>query len=125
VAVCSQFVALCRRLDLLTHAVVAIDGSKFKTVNNRAKNYTVTKVEKRTRLLRPARRPLQTRYFHGLGRTSPFRREGGKVWNRRYLAVAARSGEGPFTYRLQTPNHRALQTVVERNGFAVGGGGIA
>ena len=32
--------------------------------------------------------------------------------NRRYLAVAARSGEGPFTYRLQTPNHRALQTVV-------------
>ena len=69
-AVCSQFVALCRRLDLLTHAVVAIDGSKFKTVNNRAKNYTVTKVEKRTRLLRSARRPLQTRYFHGLGRTS-------------------------------------------------------
>jgi hypothetical protein len=32
--------------------------------------------------------------------------------NRRYLAVAARSGEGPFTYPLQTPNHRALQTVV-------------
>jgi hypothetical protein len=28
------------------------------------------------------------------------------------LAVAARSGEGPFTYPLQTPNHRALQTVV-------------
>jgi hypothetical protein len=46
-AVCSQFVALCRRLDLLTHAVVAIDGSKFKAVNNRDKNYTVTKVEKR------------------------------------------------------------------------------
>ena len=31
---------------------------------------------------------------------------------RRYLAVAERSGEGPFTYPLQTPNHRALQTVV-------------
>jgi transposase len=46
-AVCSQFVALCRRLDLLTHAVVAIDGSKFKVVNNRDKNYTVTKVKKR------------------------------------------------------------------------------
>ena len=30
----------------------------------------------------------------------------------RILAVAARSGEGPFTYPLQTPNHRALQTVV-------------
>jgi hypothetical protein len=46
-AVCSQFVALCRRLDLLTHAVVAIDGSKFKAVNNRDKNYTMTKVKKR------------------------------------------------------------------------------
>jgi hypothetical protein len=44
--VCSQLVALCR-LDLLTHAAVAIDGSKFKAVNNRDKNYTVTKVEKR------------------------------------------------------------------------------
>ena len=31
-AVCGQFVALCRRLDLLTHAIVAIDGSKFKAV---------------------------------------------------------------------------------------------
>jgi hypothetical protein len=47
-AVCSEFVALCRRLDLLTHAVIAIDGSKFKVVNNRDKNYTVTKVQKRT-----------------------------------------------------------------------------
>ena len=44
---CRQFVALCRRLDLLTHAVIAIDGSKFKAVNNRDKNYTVTKVKKR------------------------------------------------------------------------------
>jgi hypothetical protein len=57
-------------------AVVAIDDSKFKAVNNRDKNYTVTKVEKRTRLLRSARRPLQRRSFHGLGRTSPFRGEG-------------------------------------------------
>ena len=38
-AVCRQFVALCRRLSLFTHAVVAIDGSKFKAVNNRDKNY--------------------------------------------------------------------------------------
>jgi transposase len=43
-AVCGQFVALCRRLKLFTHAVVAIDGSKFKAVNNRDKNYTVAKV---------------------------------------------------------------------------------
>ena len=38
--VCSQFVELCRRLGLLTKASVAIDGSKFKAVNNRDKNFT-------------------------------------------------------------------------------------
>src|SRR5467141_2610941 len=46
-AVCAQFVELCRRLKLFTRAVVAIDGSKFKAVNNRDKNYTVAKVGKR------------------------------------------------------------------------------
>ncbi len=43
-SVCRQFVELCRRLKLFTCAVVAIDGSKFKAVNNRDKNYTVAKV---------------------------------------------------------------------------------
>ena len=46
-AVCSQFVTLCRRLNLFTQAVVAIDGSKFKAVNNRDKNFTVAKLKKR------------------------------------------------------------------------------
>jgi transposase len=46
-AACAQFVVLCRRLNLFTRAVVAIDGSKFKAVNNRDKNFTVAKVAKR------------------------------------------------------------------------------
>src|SRR5271169_1863850 len=46
-AVCRQFVELCRQLGLFTRAVVAIDGSKFKAVNNRDKNFTVAKVGKR------------------------------------------------------------------------------
>ena len=46
-ALCSQFVMLCRRLNLFTAAVVAIDGSKFKAVNNRDKNYTMHKVDAR------------------------------------------------------------------------------
>ena len=46
-AVCSQFVILCRRLNLFTAAVVAIDGSKFKAVNNRDKNFTMHKVDAR------------------------------------------------------------------------------
>jgi transposase len=46
-AACAQFVVLCRQFDLFTQAVVAIDGSKFKAVNNRDKNFTVAKVAKR------------------------------------------------------------------------------
>src|SRR5208282_4363865 len=45
--VCAQFVELCRRLGLLTKASVAIDGSKFKAVNNRDRNFTKGKVERR------------------------------------------------------------------------------
>jgi len=49
--VCAQFVELCRRMGLLTKASVAIDGSKFKAVNNRDKNFTVAKVERRRKQL--------------------------------------------------------------------------
>ncbi len=38
---------LCRRLNLFSKAVVAVDGSKFKAVNNRDKNFTAAKVEAR------------------------------------------------------------------------------
>jgi transposase len=41
-AVCRQFVGLCRKLNLFSQAVVAIDGSKFKAVNTRDKNFTPT-----------------------------------------------------------------------------------
>src|SRR5262249_7028255 len=45
--VCARFVDLCREMGLLTTASVAIDGSKFKAVNNRDKNFTRGKVERR------------------------------------------------------------------------------
>jgi len=45
--VCSPFVALCRRMGLLTESSVVIDGSKFKAVNNRDKNFTRAKMERR------------------------------------------------------------------------------
>jgi transposase len=45
--VCKEFVLLCRRLKLLTDGIVAIDGSKFKAVNNRDKNFTDRKLEAR------------------------------------------------------------------------------
>jgi hypothetical protein len=46
-AACRQFIALCRELDLFTHAVAAIDGSKFKAVNTRDKNFTKAKLKAR------------------------------------------------------------------------------
>ncbi len=42
--VCTRFVTLCRRLDLFAEASVAIDGSKFKAVNTRDKNFTRAKM---------------------------------------------------------------------------------
>jgi len=45
--VCARFVELCREMGLLATTSVAIDGSKFKAVNNRDKNFTRAKVERR------------------------------------------------------------------------------
>ena len=45
--VCSQFVVLCRKLNLFSEAVVAIDGSKFKAVNSQDKNLTQGKLRAR------------------------------------------------------------------------------
>src|SRR3989475_9293633 len=45
--VCAQFVVLCRDMGLLAKASVAIDGSKFKAVNNRDRNFTRGKIDRR------------------------------------------------------------------------------
>jgi transposase len=45
--VCAQFVTLCRQLGLLATASVAIDGSKFKALNNRDRNFTAAKMTRR------------------------------------------------------------------------------
>ena len=45
--VCAEFIELCRQMGLLTTSSVAIDGSKFKAVNTRDKNFTRNKVERR------------------------------------------------------------------------------
>lgn len=45
--VCREFVVLCRDLKLLAESMVAIDGSKFKAVNNRDKNFTDSKLKSR------------------------------------------------------------------------------
>ena len=45
--VCARFIVLCRAMGLLTEASVAIDGSKFKAVNNRDRNFTRAKMDRR------------------------------------------------------------------------------
>ncbi len=45
--VCAQFITLCRQLKLFTEAVVAIDGSKFKAVNNTDRNFNERKLQAR------------------------------------------------------------------------------
>jgi transposase len=45
--VCRQFVALCQELGLFGENLVAIDGSKFKAVNNRDRNFTSAKLKRR------------------------------------------------------------------------------
>ena len=45
--ICARFVELCRRIGLLATASVAIDGSKFKAVNNRDRNFTEAKMQRR------------------------------------------------------------------------------
>jgi transposase len=45
--VCRQFVALCQQLGLFAETLVAVDGSKFKAVNNRDRNFTSAKLQRR------------------------------------------------------------------------------
>jgi transposase len=60
--VCSRFVALCRQLGLLAEASVAIDGSKFKAVNNRDRNFTAAKMKRRMAQIEES----VARYLHQL-----------------------------------------------------------
>ena len=60
--VCSQFVALCRGLGLFADAAVAIDGSKFKAVNNRDRNFTRNKMKRRMEQIEES----VERYLHQL-----------------------------------------------------------
>ncbi|MEO1538271.1 MAG: IS1182 family transposase [Pseudomonadota bacterium] len=48
---CAQFVELCRRVGVLKGDCVAIDGSKFKAVNNRDRNFTKAKIASRIKHL--------------------------------------------------------------------------
>src|ERR1700757_3782412 len=60
--VCARFVELCRTMGLFAEASVAIDGSKFKAVNNRDRNFTQAKMERRLAQIEES----VARYLHQL-----------------------------------------------------------
>lgn len=45
-AVCREFTLLCKRLELFSGELIAIDGSKFKAVNNRKRNFNQKRLER-------------------------------------------------------------------------------
>jgi len=63
--VCARFVTLCRQLDLFADASVAIDGSKFKAVNARDRNFTGAKMKRRQEQVEES----IDRYLHQLDST--------------------------------------------------------
>ena len=75
--VCVRFVELCRQMGLLVKASVAVDGSKFKAVNNRDKNFTRGKVERRRAQLEESVARYLERFPLGLNRDSQGGRKGG------------------------------------------------
>jgi transposase len=60
--VCARFVELCRTIGLIGEPSVAIDGSKFKAVNNRDRNFTRAKMERRMAQIEES----VARYLHQL-----------------------------------------------------------
>src|SRR3974390_758857 len=61
-AVCARFILLCRALGLFGEGSIVIDGSKFKAVNNRDKNFTRAKMERRVAQIEES----VARYLHQL-----------------------------------------------------------
>jgi transposase len=88
--VCREFVGVCRRLELFSQALVAIDGSKFKAVNNRDNNFTEAKMKKR--LERVENKRMQREPDKQLSLTDP---------DARSMATSGK-GSGMVGYNVQT-----------------------
>src|SRR5271154_5140085 len=90
--VCREFIVLCRRLNLFSEAIVAIDGSKFKAVNNRDKNFTDNKLKKRMEHLKQIGQQLRAAPDGQVSLTDP---------DARSMATSGR-GTGMVGYNVQT-----------------------
>src|SRR6202790_642308 len=100
-ATCRQFIALCRQLDLFAEAIVAIDGSRFKAVNTRDKNFTRASIKRRMEQVEAS----ITRYLSALETAD--RQEGELA-----QAKAVRLKEKIASLREQMKDFRVLETAV-------------
>jgi transposase len=101
-ATCRQFIELCRGLELFTLAIAAIDGSKFKAVNARDRNFTRAKLKARIDQVEAS----ITRYMTALETAD--RQEGELV-----QAKTVRLAEKIAQLREQMAQFKALEPVVE------------
>lgn len=123
--VCRQFVLLCQQLDMFEGGEVAIDGSKFKAVNNRDKNYTQHKLKARIEqveesinrymeeLERADRQPeltTKSRIAHISQKIASFKRQ-----IKEFNALAERLH--------QTPDHQISETDPDARSMATSGRG--
>jgi transposase len=101
-AACRRFVELCRRVGLFAQAVAAIDGSKFKAVNARDKNFTPAKLKARMAQVEES----IARYLSALETAD---RQEGELAE----AKAGRLKEKIARLREQMADFRAMEAVVE------------
>ena len=92
--VCARFVELCREIDLLTSASIATDGSKFKAVNNRDRNFTRAKAERR-------RAQLEESVARYLSRPAGADGGAGREGNKAYRETDEAEGGNGQAYRLR------------------------
>jgi transposase len=98
---CRQFVALCRRLNLFAHAMVAIDGSRFKAVNSRDRSFSRGSIQRRMEQVEAS----IERYLSALETAD---RQEGEVAEAR----SARLKEKIATLREQMRKYKALEAAV-------------
>jgi len=125
--VCRQFVQLCRRLDMFSDSAIAIDGSKFKAVNNRDRNFTNNKLQARIEQLEEG----IARYMEELDRAD---REPALVPETRVLnikeKIAALKGQieglGELDKKLkETPDQQISLTDPDARSMSTSGRGTA
>jgi transposase len=123
--VCREFIALCRRLDLFSQAIVAIDGSKFKAVNNRDRNFTVNKMKRRLEQIEES----VTRYLAQLDAADRQESAGGKIKAERLegkiqkLREEVRRLKKLETRMMQTPDQQISLTDPDARSMATSGRG--